>query len=154
MPDLQRPIGYWLKLLDGLIEGTFDRTLAPERLERRHWQLLNTLSHAPHNRTALARMLQPFLTEGAISLDTVIGDLERREWIARGPDGTYHVTAAGEAAHARLAARVQAMRRQILNGLTTDEYQATVHTLRRMAENLQTAVGCSGDRDSLRVRVP
>jgi hypothetical protein len=33
----ERPIGWWLKHLDGLIEAAFDRALATER-PRRHWQ--------------------------------------------------------------------------------------------------------------------
>jgi hypothetical protein len=39
----RRPIGYWLKHLDRLIEDTFERTLSMEGLTRRHWQVLNTL---------------------------------------------------------------------------------------------------------------
>ena len=42
-----RPIGYWLKHLDRLIEATFDRTLADVGLGRRHWQTLNTLAGGP-----------------------------------------------------------------------------------------------------------
>ena len=141
MDDRQRPIGFWLKHLDQLIEATFDRTLATERLERRHWQLLNTLRRAPHTRSALAGVLQPFWTDGGISLDEVIDDLERREWIAAAPDGRYRLTSAGEDADARLAARVEATRHQTLNGLSTAEYEATVRTLRRMSENLQAAAG-------------
>ncbi len=37
------PIGYWLKHLDGLIGGNFERTLAGEGVTRRRWQALNTL---------------------------------------------------------------------------------------------------------------
>jgi hypothetical protein len=47
MADDRRPIGYWLKHLDSMIEGTFERTLASEGLTRRHWQVLNTLHTQP-----------------------------------------------------------------------------------------------------------
>ena len=39
----RKPIGYWLKELDQLIEGTLDRALADEGVTRRDWQLLNAL---------------------------------------------------------------------------------------------------------------
>lgn len=37
------PIGYWLKHLDGLIGGNFERTLAGEGVTRRRWQALDAL---------------------------------------------------------------------------------------------------------------
>jgi hypothetical protein len=81
-------------------------------------------------------------TEGIVSLDEVLDHLlQGRGWIAVAPDGRYGLTSAGEAAHARLAARVEATRRRALDGVTPDEYQVTVRTLRRMSENLATATG-------------
>jgi hypothetical protein len=43
MSEDRRPIGYWLKHLDGLIEAAFSRTLAGQGVTRRHWQALKTL---------------------------------------------------------------------------------------------------------------
>ena len=42
-----RPIGYWLKHLDGLLEQTFDHVLARNGVRRRHWQVLDTLRGGP-----------------------------------------------------------------------------------------------------------
>jgi hypothetical protein len=72
------PIGYWLKRLDRAIEGALDPTLAAENLTRRHWQTLNLLHDAPSDSVALAEALRPFWGEGAITLDQVLSDLERR----------------------------------------------------------------------------
>ena len=59
----QRPIGYWLKHLDRLIETTFSRTLAGQGLTRRHWQVLNTLAHGPASPADLTKALNPFLRD-------------------------------------------------------------------------------------------
>jgi hypothetical protein len=42
----RRPIGYWLKHLDGLLEGAFDRTLAGQGVTRRHWAGAEHLARA------------------------------------------------------------------------------------------------------------
>ena len=39
-----RPIGFWLKLVDRLIDDGFARTLEEHGVTRRQWQLLNVLS--------------------------------------------------------------------------------------------------------------
>jgi hypothetical protein len=47
MREDRRPIGYWLKRLDGLIEQHFERTLAGEGVTRRQWQALNPCTSGP-----------------------------------------------------------------------------------------------------------
>ncbi|GAA4602421.1 hypothetical protein GCM10023195_07350 [Actinoallomurus liliacearum] len=42
--EQRRPLGYWLKLLDQLIEENLNRVLAVEGLHRRHWQTMNLLA--------------------------------------------------------------------------------------------------------------
>ena len=72
------PIGYWLKRLDRAIEGALDPTLAAEDLTRRHWQTMNFLHQGPSDAPGLAEALRPFWGQGAITLDEVLSDLERR----------------------------------------------------------------------------
>ena len=55
MDQLQRPIGYWLKHLDRLIEASFERIFADEGLTRRDWQVLSTLDAAPMDDGGLPR---------------------------------------------------------------------------------------------------
>jgi hypothetical protein len=69
----RRPIGYWLKHVDRLIEGAFDRTLADERLTRRHWQVLNTLQASPASRAEIGKALEPFLVDDS----SAVGDRDR-----------------------------------------------------------------------------
>lgn len=44
LPDVreQRPLGYWLKHIDGAIEESMGRLFAADGLNRRGWQVLNT----------------------------------------------------------------------------------------------------------------
>ncbi len=140
MDATERPLGYWLKHLDRLIEAAFDRALAEQGLSRRHWQTMNVLKDAPLDDRGLADALRPFWGEGAIAVDEVTGALARRAWIARGSDGRYALTPRGEAAHAAAAERVRGLRGRMSDGLTAEEYQATVRVLRRMAENLERAL--------------
>ena len=42
--DDERPIGWWVKRLDTLLEEALDSVVAGEGLTRRHWQLLHSLA--------------------------------------------------------------------------------------------------------------
>ncbi|MGY0063083.1 MarR family winged helix-turn-helix transcriptional regulator [Streptomyces sp. LZ34] len=137
-----KPIGYWLKHLDGLIEADFERALSDSGLVRRHWQVLNTLSAGPKGPGELAEALRPFWGEGAIALDEVLDGLGRRGWVAReGAEGAYALTPPGVEGHAAVAERIGAARQRVTGGVTDEEYLATVGVLRRMAENLEGGAG-------------
>jgi hypothetical protein len=136
MKPEDKPIGYWLKHLDRLIEDRFDVTLRAEGLARRHWQLLNTLRAGPAGRADLTESLRPFWTERDLTVDEVVAELVGRGWIAAADEDRWALTPDGVAGHADVAARVHATRRAITDGISADEYVRTVGTLRRMAENL------------------
>jgi len=137
MREDRRPIGYWLKHLDGLIEAAFERTLAGQGVTRRHWQALNTLQERPSTQAAIADALAPVPRRRPGSGST--GD--RR---ARGPrlgragvGSVLKLTPVGTEVHAGLLARIQAMRQRLMRGVTQEEYLVTVDVLRRMAGNLE-----------------
>jgi DNA-binding MarR family transcriptional regulator len=130
------PIGYWLKRLDRAIDGALDPTLAAEDLTRRHWQTMNLLHQGPSDAPALAEALRPFWGQGAITLDEVLSDLERRALVAN-DGGRYALTAAGTATRAKLAEQVDVTRRRLVDGVTREEYLATVEVLQRMTANLE-----------------
>ncbi|MDX3231539.1 MarR family transcriptional regulator [Streptomyces sp. ME19-01-6] len=139
-----KPIGYWLKYLDGLLEVEFERVLSDSGLVRRHWQALNSLSTGPKALDELTAALRPFWGAAAITLDEVLDGLERRGWLAReGADGPYALTPLGTEGHAAVAERVGATRRRVTGGVTDEEYLATVDVLRRMAENLGGVAGAA-----------
>jgi hypothetical protein len=132
---MERPIGYWLKHLDRLIEDAAERAFAEEKLTRRHWQIMNVLRQSPQDEAGLTEALSPFWTVDAVTLAEVTTELTTRGWVT----GRYALTAAGETAHAAVAEKVHGIRATFLAGLKEDDYHYTVATLRHMAENLAQA---------------
>src|SRR6266480_5445340 len=109
------PIGYWIKRLDRAIDGALDATLAAEDLTRRHWQTMNFLHEGSSDEPGLAEALRPFWGQGAITLDEVLSDLERRTLVVN-DGGRYALTAAGRATRAEIAEKVDTTRSQLVNG--------------------------------------
>jgi DNA-binding PadR family transcriptional regulator len=132
------PIGYWLKRLDGAIEGALATTLAAEGIVRRHWQTMNFLAEGPSDGPGLAEALRPFWGPDAITLDEVLTDLERWTLVVN-DQGVYALTAAGKAARAKIAEAVDVTRSRLLDGVVREEYLATVQVLQRMTANLEGA---------------
>ncbi|SFT95904.1 DNA-binding transcriptional regulator, MarR family [Geodermatophilus amargosae] len=130
----QRPVGWWVKRLDELLERGLDDVVAAEGLSRRHWQVLDSLAGGPSARPELAAAFASFATPGRV--DVVVADLAARAWVEdRG--GLLALTDDGRAAHGRLAGAVAAFRRRVADGLSAEEYAATVAGLARMVANLE-----------------
>ena len=62
--DAPRPIGFWLKLVDRLIDEQFASTLEEHGVTRRQWQLLNVLSQGDATVEQLDAAVAPFLSAG------------------------------------------------------------------------------------------
>lgn len=137
MSEDRRPIGYWLKYLDRLIDDSFERTLASEDLTRLHWQALNTLRNRPSSRTEIADDLAPFLVGAPDAERQVIDDLVTRRWVESGRNDLLGLTEEGIQAQEVVLERVTATRQLLARGITEDEYRATIDVLRRMAENFE-----------------
>jgi DNA-binding MarR family transcriptional regulator len=138
---MERPIGYWLKHLDSLIETAAERTFAEQKLTRRHWQTMNVLRESPQQEAELTEAIRPFWGPGAITLDEVTSDLTRRGWLTQDDAGRYALTPAGRAGHAAVEEKVRGIRSTLVTGLTERGYRETVRVLQRMAENLERATG-------------
>jgi DNA-binding MarR family transcriptional regulator len=134
-----RPIGYWLKHLDRLIDDSFSRALAADELTRRHWQVLNTAARGPARPAELTQVLEPFLRGDPAQLDTTVDDLISRGWVSRDQQDRLCLTAAGRTAHQMTRQRVQQTRDLLLRGVSADQYAAVIGTLAQMAANLQTS---------------
>jgi DNA-binding MarR family transcriptional regulator len=135
-PDGQRPIGFWLKLVDRLIDDAFDAALGQAGLTRRHWQVLNLLQEAPATAQQTDARLAPFLDGDQPTTRPVLDDLHARGWIAWTEGQRASLTDAGRAAYADLRRQVTQDRARLAAGITPEEYAATVDVLRRMAVNL------------------
>jgi hypothetical protein len=139
MPD-QRPIGYWLKLVDSLIDEQFAATLEEHGVTRRQWQLLNILSRGTSTVDQLDEALAPFLSKDERagkpeSAAEHLTELIDSAWIDATPSG-YELTERGVGALDRLTTVVAAQRTSIAQGVDSDEYAATIDVLERMAKNL------------------
>ncbi len=128
MSDDNKPIGWWLKELDRLLESSFEQVLAADGLTRRQWQTLNAAAGPEPIAVALA----PFVTGDPGELSAAVDPLTARGWLV-----DESLTAAGREALDSLRAKVQAQRERVTAGITGDEYTATIAVLRRMADNLK-----------------
>jgi len=137
--DAPKPLGYWLHHLHNVLETHFALVLSDLGIDRRQWQLLNTLARGPRSRDDLARALTPFWTADEPGPDRALADLAARGWTAE-PAGAIVLTPAGVAAHADLSRRVDQTRAVVLNGLSPDQYGETVRILSVMAGNVEAAI--------------
>ena len=138
--DAQRPIGFWLKLVDGLIDERFASTLEEHGVTRRQWQLLNVLSREPATVEQLDAAVAPFLADATDDADAEtsaehLSELIESAWVDATASG-YEITEKGRVAFDALAETVASLRSDMSDGLTQEQYTATVASLERMARNL------------------
>ncbi|WP_394770789.1 MarR family winged helix-turn-helix transcriptional regulator [Lacisediminihabitans sp.] len=132
----QRPIGFWLKLVDRLIDERFALTLEEHGVTRRQWQLLNVLARGNATVEALDAAVEPFLAvDDGESADEHLAELVDSGWVAVTPSG-YELTEHGRTALNGLSVVVQANRELASQGVTEEEYDRTLATLERIARNL------------------
>ena len=131
-----RPIGFWLKLVDRLIDEQFASTLEEHGVTRRQWQLLNVLSREPATVAQLDAAVAPFLSadDGETSADH-LSELVESAWVTATPTG-YELTERGAGALTRLAGVVATQRTVMTAGVTEEEYEQTISVLERVARNM------------------
>lgn len=131
-----RPVGFWLKLVDQLIDKQFSDALEEHGVTRRQWQLLGVLARGSATMLELASALGPFIdTAAGETVMDHIGELVESEWVVDS-DGTFSFTERGTTAHARLTEIVDGIRSLSVEGVGAAEYSATLDVLERMARNL------------------
>lgn len=132
----QRPIGYWLKLVDRLIDERFAETLDEHGVTRRQWQLLNVLANGPGTAAELDTAVAPFLQgdEGESSAEH-LAELVDSGWVLANDSG-YAITERGTLAFSRLAEVVATNRTAATRGLTQAQYDETLRVLEVLARNL------------------
>jgi len=139
--DDARPIGFWLKLVDGLIDRRFAEVLDEHGVTRRQWQLLDLLERGPATRSTLDEAVAPFLDVGAgeTSADDLT-ELVDSGWVALTTDGVgdgrHALTERGSVAHRRLVAVVDDARDEVMRGAEPEAYATTVRFLRDTAHAL------------------
>jgi DNA-binding MarR family transcriptional regulator len=134
----QRPIGYWLKELDRLIDKHFELQLGNAGLSRRQWQLLNLLEDHPRSVPELQAELEPFLADAADDLSDPLSGLVTRGWV-ESTDNIVNLTETGQAHLEIIKAKVAELRQALMKGIAPEEYQTTIEVLSRMAANLESS---------------
>jgi DNA-binding MarR family transcriptional regulator len=135
-PGPERPIGYWLKNLDRLIDARFERQLGDAGLSRRQWQLINLLEDGPRSVPELHTELEPFLQDAPDDLQDALSGLVGRGW-ADSQDEIVALTEIGQAQFGLVTAMVAELRQTLMIGISAEEYQATTDVLIKMAANLE-----------------
>lgn len=133
----QRPLAFWLKRLDELLDTTFADALADEGLTRRHWQVLDVVSDEPAPTTYLVDLLRSFSNSAGV--DEVITELVSRGWLTQADGGTWDLTGTGRSAHARVGERVGAVRRRMTAGVSESDFTTAQSVLETMCANLAQA---------------
>ncbi|WP_300591467.1 hypothetical protein, partial [Microbacterium sp.] len=117
-----RPLGYWLRLVDALISREFDIRLAESGADRRDWMLLNVIdgtyawARAPRGK----RMRR----------------LEERGWIEQNGSGDWTLTDAGREMKDRLGKAVSGIRERVSSAVSPEDYATTIASLQAMAREL------------------
>jgi len=152
--DTQQPIGYWVKLVDRLIDGLFATTLEEHGITRRQWQLLNVLSQGAAGVERLDVEIAPFLTpvNAAVPSTTPgahmsslesLTELVESEWLTT--DGPlYTLTDRGRAVVERLTVVIADERTRATVGVSPEQYETAVAVLDTMARNLKNPEGSTG----------
>jgi hypothetical protein len=121
-----RPLGYWLKAVDRLIDREFETAFADLDATRRDWRLLNLIGGEVSDERLRAKLdarphrLLPLLERG---------------WVA-GESGAWTLTDAGRDALGSLGERVRGIRSRIGGAVSSDDYATTLASLEAIARGL------------------
>ena len=136
MATQERPIGFWLKLVDQLVDEQYGASFEEHGVTRRQWQMMNMLTSGPTSEKELSDKLRPFFpaVEPGTSKE-LIDELVESNWVAV-QDGQYTLTELGSHSLENLRGAVERIREQVTAEVSEEEYEALVGVLQRMASNL------------------
>lgn len=136
MATQERPIGFWLKLVDQLVDDQFGASFEEHGVTRRQWQMMNLLVDGPATPKQLADGLRPFFpaVEAGTS-EELIEELRESGWVTLQAEH-YELTDLGQRSLENLRGAVDRIRLQLTENVSEDEYAALLALLQRMARNL------------------
>jgi DNA-binding MarR family transcriptional regulator len=136
----ERPLGFWLALVDSLVEERFSAALEEHGVTRTQYRVLGVLASGPASAADLDGALSDMPRDpDGITATEDLAELVDSGWVhavVESGDGSYTITDRGAAAHDRLADVVDDLRATLTEGLTDEEQAATAVALERMARNL------------------
>jgi len=127
VPADRRPLGYWLRTVDGLITREFAAAFDGEGAGRRDWMLLNALS---------GDVELPALAERLARKGKRLRGLEDRGWAQESGDGTWVLTDEGRAAKERLGSIVDGIRSRVAGSVSPEDFATTLASLEAIAREL------------------
>lgn len=139
IPTDRRPLGYWLRAIEGPLRENMRSVFSTFGVTRREWRTLTTLHDAPATVADIQAALPPQRHEhgrpGSRTLEQVLDGFLARGW-ATLDDGSYTLTAEGERIHDAVLANVQKVRSQVSAGIPDVDYATTMTTLEKIAVNV------------------
>ncbi|WP_067544513.1 MarR family winged helix-turn-helix transcriptional regulator [Nocardia crassostreae] len=139
-----KPLGYYLRHIDQMLEQNFAALLAAHGLVRRSWQIVNTISAAPATLTDLDRAHAHFLDAAEPTVAPHVADLVDRGWLAVDADGNHTLTIAGETGCRSVAELIDAERAAVIDGLGPDGYATLIGMMQRIADNVDAIARARG----------
>lgn len=130
----EKPLAFWLALVDRLVEERFSSALEEHGVTRTQWRVLGVLASGPASAADLEGSLADMPAEDGGSAADELAELVESGWVLA--DGQYTITERGSSAYDHLADGVDALRTTLTQGLTDEEQAATAVALERMARNL------------------
>lgn len=134
----RQPIGYWAWAAHDAAVTHIRAGLAEHGLTQPPWWVLNQLVDADERgrpRAEVVATLRGYLNVGD-SLEPEIDTLVARGVVTQDPDTRLRLTPGGHALHAKAAERVGRALADIHDGVTDEEYVATLKVLQRMIHNV------------------
>jgi hypothetical protein len=144
IPTDRRPLGYWLRAIEGPLRENMRGAFATFGVTRREWRTLTTL-HAGAASAAEVEAAFPArrvhgpeghrLHREHRTIEQLLDGFVSRGW-ASFDRGSYALTAEGERVHDAILTNVQTLRANVTAGIPDADYTTTMATLERIAKNV------------------
>jgi hypothetical protein len=131
---MTRPVGWWLKEADALLDAAFDAALLGTEVDRRGWQILTTLARQPMGRPALLAALASFDPPEVV--ERAIVETLSRGWVEASGD-VLRLTSAGSQKQQTLHPHVARVRDMVSAALPQEDYAQLVGLLARLVEGIR-----------------
>ncbi|WP_441248270.1 MarR family winged helix-turn-helix transcriptional regulator [Kitasatospora sp. McL0602] len=135
-----QPIGYWSGQAHAVVTRHLRDAMAGIDVTQPQYWVLNSVKYQPAapSRDEIAAQLLP-LADGQHEIPRVVAQLLHRGWLRTDATDHLYLTDAGEAARTRLRELVTDLRAVVHDGISDDDYAATLKVLRRMISNIEAA---------------
>ncbi|MGW0535205.1 MarR family winged helix-turn-helix transcriptional regulator [Streptomyces sp. NPDC003032] len=133
-----QPIGYWSGLAHAAVTRHLRDAMARIDVTQPQYWVLNLVNGRPAapSREEVVIQLTP-LADGPHEIARVIDQLLHRGWLRFDAGQRLRLTDAGEAARMRLRELATEVRAVVHEGISDEEYVATLKVLRRMVANVE-----------------